>query len=349
MYQLQNPTNTPLRRLGVVTAIGAVLCAGGLLALGATANASEYHGDGDPPLPIDELEDLFVEDDDPILDGPVLTIPEDGPVFDGPIQTIPIVPEDDGPIYDGPIFDGPILTIPIVPGETPPEDTAPPAEQPPAEQPPVDQQPTTPPAEEGPTGPANVAPFVNITSATVDCAGMVNVTYETGATPALAPENEHVVMFSPASNPGRRHLAPSPAASGQRHVQRRHAVPGRRGLPGLRGRRLRTGQPRRRRAGRRARCSGTGRLPGAGHRRLIVQRQPSAGPAAPTVAAIERSGERQWRVGPRATPTISGKLTTLARRNGRGVTCRNHVAWGRWRTGGPTNSSGEQLPKGRAR
>ena len=30
---------------------------------------------------------------------------------------------------------------------------------------------------------------------------MVHVTYETGATPALAPENEHVVMFSPASNP----------------------------------------------------------------------------------------------------------------------------------------------------
>ena len=40
-----------------------------------------------------------------------------------------------------------------------------------------------------------------MTSATVDCAGMVHVTYETGATPALAPENEHVVMFSPASNP----------------------------------------------------------------------------------------------------------------------------------------------------
>ena len=46
-----------------------------------------------------------------------------------------------------------------------------------------------------------MAPFVEITSATVDCAGMVHVTYETGATPALAPENEHVVMFSPASNP----------------------------------------------------------------------------------------------------------------------------------------------------
>ena len=46
-----------------------------------------------------------------------------------------------------------------------------------------------------------MAPFVHITAATVDCLGMVNVTYETGATPALAPENEHVVMFSPASNP----------------------------------------------------------------------------------------------------------------------------------------------------
>ena len=46
-----------------------------------------------------------------------------------------------------------------------------------------------------------MAPFVHITAATVDCLGVVNVTYETGATPALAPENEHVVMFSPASNP----------------------------------------------------------------------------------------------------------------------------------------------------
>ena len=46
-----------------------------------------------------------------------------------------------------------------------------------------------------------MAPFVRITSATIDCAGMVHVTYETGATPGLAPENEHVVMFSPASNP----------------------------------------------------------------------------------------------------------------------------------------------------
>ena len=40
---------------------------------------------------------------------------------------------------------------------------------------------------------------------------MVHVTYDTGATPELAPENEHVVMFSPASNPGRRHVpAPLP-------------------------------------------------------------------------------------------------------------------------------------------
>jgi hypothetical protein len=30
---------------------------------------------------------------------------------------------------------------------------------------------------------------------------MLHVSYETGANPQLAPENEHVVMFSPASNP----------------------------------------------------------------------------------------------------------------------------------------------------
>ena len=105
---------------------------------------------------------------------------------------------------DGPTFDGPILTIPIGPDDTtppenttPPEDTAPPAETP------VDQPEgnATPPADEEPTGPSNVAPFVRITTATVDCAGMVHVTYDTGATPGLAPENERVVMFSPASNP----------------------------------------------------------------------------------------------------------------------------------------------------
>ena len=40
-----------------------------------------------------------------------------------------------------------------------------------------------------------------ITSATVDCAAVLHVTFETGALPELAPDSEHVVMFSPASNP----------------------------------------------------------------------------------------------------------------------------------------------------
>jgi hypothetical protein len=199
MYQHLNPTNSTLRRFGVATALGALLGAGGLFTLTGTASA-----DYEPVPPDLEFEDLL-PDDDPIFDGPITSIPNgpDGPVFDGPIVTIPVVPDDDGPIYDGPI-----LTIPIGPGDAPPEDappedappvdTAPPADQPPAEQ---SEQPTTPPAEEAPTGPANVAPFVTVTSATVDCAGMVHVTYETGATPELSPENEHVVMFSPASNP----------------------------------------------------------------------------------------------------------------------------------------------------
>lgn len=42
---------------------------------------------------------------------------------------------------------------------------------------------------------------MQITSATVDCAGMVHLTYETGANPDLAESTEHVVMFSPASDP----------------------------------------------------------------------------------------------------------------------------------------------------
>jgi hypothetical protein len=189
MNEHPNPTNSTLRRFGVATALGALLGAGGLFTLSGNANA-----DFEPvPPPLDNLEDLLV--DDPALDGPIASIPRgpDGPVFDGPIITIPVVPD------DGPIFDGPIITIPVVPGETPSDDTAPPAEQPPVDQP--EQQPTTPPVIEAPEGPSNVAPFVHVTSATVDCAGMVHVTYETGATPALAPENEHLVMFSPASNP----------------------------------------------------------------------------------------------------------------------------------------------------
>ena len=191
MYQHHSPTNSPLRRFGVATALGALLGAGGLF----TLLGSAAHAEGGDLEPLDQYPPELVGDP------PNITIPDDdeGPIFDGPIVSIP-----NG--SDGPIFDGPIITIPVVPGETPPEDTAPeqpPAEQPPAEQPPAEQpdQPTAPPADEAPTGPSNVAPFVTVTSATVDCAGMVHVTYETGATPALAPENEHVVMFSPASNP----------------------------------------------------------------------------------------------------------------------------------------------------
>lgn len=180
----QHPNHSLLRRFGVATALGALLGAGGLF----TLLGSAAHAEGDiEPVDIDDM---------PEYEG-------DGPIFDGPIVTIPIVPEDD----DGPIFDGPFVTIPVIPigpGDTsPPDDTAPPAEQPPAEQPPVEQPegPTTPPVDDAPTTPDGVAPFVRITSAAIDCAGMVHVTYETGATPGLAPENEHVVMFSPASNP----------------------------------------------------------------------------------------------------------------------------------------------------
>jgi hypothetical protein len=211
----QHPNQSVLRRFGVATALGALLGAGGLFTLlgaGSPVNALGYHqGDGQPQPPtppIDQIDDLF-PDDDPILDLPTFSIPtdDDGPIFEGPNITIPVVPDDDGPIFDGPFVTIPV--IPIGPGDTsPPDDTAPPAEQPPAEQPPGEQPPveqpegpTTPPAEDAPTTPEGVAPFVRITSAAIDCAGMVHVTYETGATPGLAPENEHVVMFSPASNP----------------------------------------------------------------------------------------------------------------------------------------------------
>ena len=142
---------------------------------GALTGRNAAHAEGDIE-PRDPFESEVV-----LVDTPLITFPDDseGPVFDGPILTVPIVPGDDGPT-----FDGPILTIPIGPDDTtppenttPPEDTAPPAETP------VDQPEgnATPPADEEPTGPSNVAPFVRITSATVDCAGIVHVTYDTGA------------------------------------------------------------------------------------------------------------------------------------------------------------------------
>ena len=67
------------------------------------------------------------------------------------------------------------------------------------------------------------------------------------------------------------------------------------------------------------------------HRRLTVQRQPSAGPPAPTACRQSEAqrGSGGGASGPRDSPTISGKLTPLARRDGAGVPCRNHVAWGR--------------------
>jgi hypothetical protein len=199
MYQ--HRFNHSLRRFGVATSLGALLGAGGLFSLlDGTAHAE---GDVEPRDPF--------ESEVVVVNTPLITLPDgpDDPVFDGPIVTVPIVPGDDGPT-----FDGPIVTIPIGPGDaTPPEDTTPPEDPTPPEDttppteppvdPPVDQPQgnATPPADEAPTGPTNIAPFVRITSATVDCAGMVHVSYDTGATPGLAPENEHVVMVSPASNP----------------------------------------------------------------------------------------------------------------------------------------------------
>ena len=182
MYQ--HLSNHSLRRFGVATGLSALLGAGGLFTLLGVGGAAHAEGGDIEPLDPPEL----------VGDPPHITIPDDseGPIFDGPIVTIP----DEA---DGPIFDGPIVTIPITPEDTsPPDETQPPQDQAPVDQP---EGNATPPADEAPTGPPSVAPFVRITSVNTDCAGMVHVTYETGASPGLAPENEHVVMFSPASNP----------------------------------------------------------------------------------------------------------------------------------------------------
>jgi hypothetical protein len=216
MYHYHRSTQSPMRRLGVVTFAGAVVCAGSLvtlLGLGGQVDALDATPAKFEPVGPDDLSDLTEPTlpEVPTLDVPIATLPEgpDGPIFDGPIVTIP--GESDGPIFDGPIvtipqgpdgpiFDGPIVTIPITPDDNPPPSDPPPAD--------IPQQPgttapngteNTPPQQ--PTGPTQVAPYVEITSAAIDCAGMIHVTYDTGATPELAPENEHVLMFSPASNP----------------------------------------------------------------------------------------------------------------------------------------------------
>ena len=75
--------HSTVRRFGVATALGALLGAGGLFTLlgaGGPVNALDVaEGDGQPQPPtppIEQLDDLFPEDD-PILDVPVLTIPTD--------------------------------------------------------------------------------------------------------------------------------------------------------------------------------------------------------------------------------------------------------------------------------
>ena len=143
------PTQSTMRRLGVVTFAGAVACAGGLvtmLGLGGQVDAlDDTPAKFEPVVPDDlDLSDLTEPTlpEVPTLDVPIATLPEgpDGPIFDGPIVTIP--GESDGPIFDGPIvtipqgpdgpiFDGPIVTIPINPDDTiPPQETTPPQRRP---------------------------------------------------------------------------------------------------------------------------------------------------------------------------------------------------------------------------
>src|SRR5262245_35178752 len=210
----QHHSSTPMRRLGVATIAGAVACTGGLLALvglGGQADALDAPAKFEPVTDDSTPGDVefigFDELDEPIYDGPI-ELPQDdddGPIYDGPIVTIPQA-------TDGPTSEGPIVTIPLLPPDAPPppDDPPPPPEPPrdPATTPPTGNASTPPPPpptqeQQQPTPPesAQVAPFVEITSAAIDCTGMLHVTYDTGATPELAPQNEHVVMFSPASNP----------------------------------------------------------------------------------------------------------------------------------------------------
>lgn len=227
-----SPTATrhQLRRLSAVIAVGATATVV-LVAAGAGAGAA-----GQPTREtLPPYGELFPEGDDddappptisisPNITGPVIPLPggddDDGPIFTGP--TIPLPGDDDGPIYNGPSIplpggddpgdSGPSLpptedsTAPTDPGPGPGDNDSGPAEQ----------APGTSPTDGSTASSGGIAPLLVITSATVDCAGVLHVTYETGASPEPAPEAEHVVMFSPSTDPTAvvaHRIAPRPVNS----------------------------------------------------------------------------------------------------------------------------------------
>ena len=197
-----------LRRIRRLAAAGTVLTATGLVAIlgvAGAAYADDDDDDDDPWTPVN-LDDFTVPTNT------IGTIP--------PGLSIPLPDDDDPPIYVSPsipiFFDPSAPDDTTAPDDTPaPDDTAPPVDTAVPDTP----APTDPPAptttsaptpapdpSPSPETPASapagdVAPFLVITSATVDCAAVLHVTFETGALPELAPDSEHVVMFSPASNP----------------------------------------------------------------------------------------------------------------------------------------------------
>ena len=136
-----------------------------------------------------------------IPNGPILTIPS----LDIPNLTIPQgddPPAEDPPTEDPPSEDPPAEDLPAEdpPAEEPPAED-PPVENTPVENTPVENTPAETPQATGPTTAGPVAPFVTITASTIDCTGLVHLTYDTGADPAPAPDAEHVVMVSPVSDP----------------------------------------------------------------------------------------------------------------------------------------------------
>ncbi|WP_117001070.1 hypothetical protein [Desertimonas flava] len=207
----RSATRHPLRRLGIAATVGATAT---VVVVAAAAGAGAAGPPSyEPPLPpTDQFQPSGDDDDAP---PPTISIP---PNISTPV--IPLPGDDDGPDYTGPVIplpggDGPVFTGPLIPlpGGDEPDDTGPTL-------PPTDDTtaPTDPAPGPGATDPADpapetsaplgtaapsgdVSPFLQITSASVDCAGVLHVTYETGAVPEPSPEGEHVVMFSRSSDP----------------------------------------------------------------------------------------------------------------------------------------------------
>jgi hypothetical protein len=206
---LPEPSDRRNGRLSIV--VGAALASGAIavtLGIGGTVRAD------DPPITLPPGVTVAPTNPPiatipgglPTTNPPVITIPGGLPTTNPPVITLPGgLPTTSVPFVTLPpgVTLVPTSTVtPADPGNTDPTGTADPAD--PAD--PAGTEAADPGSSEAGTpgsGPdaEPVEPYLEITSAAVDCAGLVHVEYETGANPEPAETTEHMVMVSPVDDP----------------------------------------------------------------------------------------------------------------------------------------------------